>query len=46
MTGYLDDPPLAFAHRGGAKTAGNVGIENSLAAFTHAYQLGYRYLET
>lgn len=46
MTGYLDEPPLAFAHRGGAKTAGNVGIENSLAAFTHAYELGYRYLET
>lgn len=46
MTGYLDEPPLAFAHRGGAKTAGNVGIENSLAAFAHAYQLGYRYLET
>lgn len=46
MTGYLDPPPLAFAHRGGAKTAGNVGIENSLAAFAHAYELGYRYLET
>lgn len=46
MTGYLDRPPLAFAHRGGAKTAGNVGIENSLAAFAHAYELGYRYLET
>jgi glycerophosphoryl diester phosphodiesterase len=46
VTGYLDDPPLAFAHRGGAKTAGNIGIENSLAAFTHAYRLGYRYLET
>lgn len=46
VPGYLDPPPLAFAHRGGAKTAGNVGIENSLAAFTHAYELGYRYLET
>ncbi len=46
MNGYLDEPPLAFAHRGGAKTADNVGIENSLAAFTHAYRLGYRYLET
>jgi glycerophosphoryl diester phosphodiesterase len=45
-TGYLDSPPLAFAHRGGAKTGSNVGIENSLAAFTHAYELGYRYLET
>lgn len=46
MTGYLDPPPLAFAHRGGAKTADNVGIENSLAAFAHAYELGYRYFET
>jgi glycerophosphoryl diester phosphodiesterase len=46
VSGYLDDPPLAFAHRGGAKTAGNVGIENSLAAFAHAYALGYRYFET
>jgi glycerophosphoryl diester phosphodiesterase len=24
----------------------NVGIENSMEAFTHAYELGYRYLET
>lgn len=46
MSGYLDAPPLAFAHRGGAKTPGNDGIENSLAAFAHAYALGYRYLET
>lgn len=46
VTGYPEGPPLAFAHRGGAKTADNVGIENSLAAFAHAYALGYRYLET
>jgi glycerophosphoryl diester phosphodiesterase len=46
VTGFLDTPPLAFAHRGGSRTAGNVGIENSLAAFAHAYELGYRYLET
>jgi glycerophosphoryl diester phosphodiesterase len=44
---YLDSPtPLAFAHRGGSEVADNFGIENSLAAFTHAYALGYRYLET
>lgn len=44
---YLDAQlPLAFAHRGGAAVECNVGIENSLAAFTHAYELGYRYLET
>jgi glycerophosphoryl diester phosphodiesterase len=44
---YLDSPaPLAFAHRGGSAVSDNIGIENSLAAFTHAYELGYRYLET
>jgi glycerophosphoryl diester phosphodiesterase len=46
VTDYLDSPPLAFAHRGGSATATNVGIENSLAAFAHAYDLGYRYFET
>ncbi len=44
---YLEPaPPIAFAHRGGAEVEPNRGIENSLAAFTHAYQLGYRYMET
>lgn len=44
---YLEPaPPIAFAHRGGATVEANFGIENSLAAFTHAYTLGYRYMET
>ncbi|RYP87100.1 glycerophosphodiester phosphodiesterase [Nocardioides guangzhouensis] len=45
---YLDEPRgvLAFAHRGGAFHPEIEGLENSLAAFRHAVDLGYRYLET
>ncbi|NYI10183.1 glycerophosphodiester phosphodiesterase [Nocardioides marinus] len=37
---------IAFAHRGGAYHPEIEGLENTLAAFEHAVELGYRYLET
>ncbi|PID97187.1 MAG: glycerophosphodiester phosphodiesterase [Actinomycetales bacterium] len=43
---YFGSPPLALAHRGGARYAPNVGIENTLRAFENAVALGFRYLET
>lgn len=43
---YLEEPPLALAHRGGDKLPSNDGIENSLRAVANAVALGYRYIET
>src|SRR6185312_6423490 len=46
-TGYLASPtPLAFAHRGGAYHPEIEGLENTMAAFRHAVDLGFGYLET
>jgi len=48
---YLDDPAragavLALAHRGGAYHPEIEGLENTMAAFRHAIELGFDYLET
>lgn len=37
---------LAIAHRGGGYQPGIEGLENTRAAFTHAVELGFCYLET
>lgn len=37
---------LPIAHRGGARLAANIGLENSVVAFGNAVALGYRWLET
>lgn len=45
---FLDEPTgvIAFAHRGGAYHPEIEGLENTVAAFRHACDLGYHYLET
>lgn len=43
---YFAPPPFGLAHRGGALHPSNLGIENTMAAFATAVDLGYRYLET
>lgn len=45
---YLVDAPpvIGFAHRGGARHQDLVGLENTAAAFRHAWKLGYTHLET
>lgn len=46
MTGYLAPSFAPMAHRGGALLPSNLGIENTVAAFRNAVDLGFDYLET
>ncbi|MSS45437.1 glycerophosphodiester phosphodiesterase [Cutibacterium sp. WCA-380-WT-3A] len=43
---YCQRPFTVLAHRGGAGMAVNTGIENTLAAFSHALEVGCTHLET
>ena len=43
---YFSTGFAALAHRGGAHLPANAGMENTLAAFRNAVDLGYRWLET
>ena len=43
---YLSPQFIPMAHRGGALLTANLGIENTVRAFTNAVALGFRYLET
>lgn len=43
---FLSPEFIAMAHRGGSLLTNNLGIENTVRAFTNAVQLGFRYLET
>lgn len=43
---YLSPKFIAMAHRGGALLTANLGIENTVRAFSNAVALGFRYIET
>lgn len=43
---FLAPQFIAMAHRGGALLTDNLGIENTVRAFSNAVRLGFQYLET
>jgi glycerophosphoryl diester phosphodiesterase len=43
---FLAHTPIALAHRGGARYAPNLGLENTMTAFRNAVDMGYTHLET